>query len=107
MRGTILVLDTPFFTRTGTNGVFRLERLPVGRYTLKAWLDEKTEWKRSVELREVLPGALSSDSATGDAPRVQARPIIRRRGYPLFGVRLTAAARRSPDPCSGLTMRWN
>lgn len=52
MRGTIVVLDTPYFTRTDTNGVFRLERLPVGRYTLKAWLDEKTEWKRSVELRE-------------------------------------------------------
>ena len=51
MRGTILVLDTPHFTRTDTNGVFRLEHLPAGKFTLKAWLDEKQTLARPVELR--------------------------------------------------------
>jgi len=52
MRGTILVLDTPHFTRTDTNGVFRLEHLPAGKFTIKAWLNEKTERQRDVELRD-------------------------------------------------------
>jgi plastocyanin len=52
MRGTILVLNTPHFTRTDTNGDYRLERLPAGRFVLKAWLDDKTELKHDVELSE-------------------------------------------------------
>jgi len=54
MRATILVLDTPHFGRTGTNGSFRLEGLPAGKFKLKAWLDEKTTLERDVELK---PGA--------------------------------------------------
>ena len=50
MRGIILVLDTPHFTKTDTNGHFRLEGLPAGRFTLKAWLNEKTSLQREVEL---------------------------------------------------------
>ena len=52
MRGTILVLDTPHFTLTDTNGNFRLEHLPAGNFTLKVWLNEKTELTRAVELKE-------------------------------------------------------
>ena len=52
MRGTILVLDTPHFTRTDTNGNFRLENLPVGKFVLKAWLDEGHILERPVELRD-------------------------------------------------------
>src|ERR1043166_2978751 len=37
MRATILVLDTPYFTKTDTNGGFRLEHLPAGKFTVKAW----------------------------------------------------------------------
>jgi hypothetical protein len=51
MRGIILVLDTPYFTKTDTNGHYRLESLPAGRFTLKAWLNEKTTWQREVELQ--------------------------------------------------------
>lgn len=50
MRGLILVLDTPYFVVTGADGRFRLSRLPAGRYTLKAWIDSKTTWERSVQL---------------------------------------------------------
>ncbi len=52
MRGTILVLDTPHFTKTDTNGNYRLEHLPTGKYTLKAWIDEATVWERQVDLEE-------------------------------------------------------
>jgi plastocyanin len=50
MRGIILVLDTPYFTKTDTNGHYRLENLPAGRCTLKAWLNEKTTLQRDIEL---------------------------------------------------------
>jgi plastocyanin len=50
MRGTILVLDTPYFTTTTTNGVYRLENLPAGNYVLKAWVNEKRIYERPVEL---------------------------------------------------------
>ena len=42
MRGLILVLDTPHFTRSDTDGRYRLAGLPAGRYTLKAWTNSKT-----------------------------------------------------------------
>jgi plastocyanin len=50
MRGVILVLDTPYFTRTQTNGVYRLEHLPAGQYQLKAWVDEKHVYEKAVNL---------------------------------------------------------
>lgn len=50
MRGTILVLDTPYFVTTRTNGAYRLENLPAGKFVLKTWVNEKTTWERPVEL---------------------------------------------------------
>ena len=50
MRGLILVIDTPYFVVTGTDGSYRLSGLPTGRYKLKAWLDSKTTLEREVEL---------------------------------------------------------
>jgi plastocyanin len=50
MRGIILVLDTPHFTRTETNGLYKLEGLPAGQYTLKAWVDEKHVYEKPVSL---------------------------------------------------------
>ena len=51
MRGTILVLDTPYFTTTKTNGEYRLTNLPSGSYVLKAWVDEKHEYEKPVSLK--------------------------------------------------------
>ena len=51
MRGLILVLNTPYFIVTDTEGRFRLSGLPSGRYTLKAWIDSKTTRETSVELK--------------------------------------------------------
>jgi plastocyanin len=50
MRGVILVLDTPYFTRTDTNGVYELRNLPAGKYVLKVWADEKHVAERPVSL---------------------------------------------------------
>jgi plastocyanin len=51
MRGVILVLDTPYFTCTDTNGAYTLTNLPAGRYQLKAWADEKRVATKPVELK--------------------------------------------------------
>ena len=51
MRGTILVLDTPYFTTTQTNGEYQMTNLPSGNYLLKAWVDEKHEYERPVLLK--------------------------------------------------------
>ena len=51
MRGLILVLNTPYFVMTDTDGHFRLSGLPAGRYTLKAWIDSRTTREKPVELK--------------------------------------------------------
>jgi plastocyanin len=51
MRGLILVLNSPYFAMTGTDGHFRLSGLPAGHYTLKAWIDSRTTRERPVELK--------------------------------------------------------
>ena len=52
MRGLILVLNTPYFVMTDTNGQFRLSGLPAGRYTLKAWIDSRTTREKPVDLKD-------------------------------------------------------
>jgi plastocyanin len=52
MRATILVVDTPFFTKTDAKGAYKLTDLPSGKYTLKCWIDEKTSFERPVELKD-------------------------------------------------------
>jgi plastocyanin len=51
MRGLILVLNTPYFVMTDTEGRFRLSGLPAGRYTLRAWIDSRTTREKPVELK--------------------------------------------------------
>lgn len=51
MRAIILVLDTPHFILSDTEGNFRLTGLPPGRYTLKVWLNSKSTLERVVELQ--------------------------------------------------------
>ena len=52
MRGLILVLSTPYFAMTDTTGRFRLDKLPTGRYTLKAWIDSRTTREKPVDLKD-------------------------------------------------------
>ena len=51
MRALILVLDTPYFVLCDPQGLYRLEGLPAGRFTLKVWLDSRTTLERPVDLR--------------------------------------------------------
>jgi plastocyanin len=51
MRGTILVLDTPYFQKTDTAGRYRLEHLPAGSYLLKAWVAGDDVRERPMELK--------------------------------------------------------
>jgi plastocyanin len=51
MRGLILVLNTPYFVMTDTSGHFRLDGLPTGHYTLKAWIDSRTTQEKPVDLK--------------------------------------------------------
>ena len=50
MRALILVLDTPHFVMSDTEGRYRLSGLPAGHYTLKAWLTSKTTREQPVSL---------------------------------------------------------
>jgi plastocyanin len=51
MRGLILVLDTPYFVVSEPDGRFRLSGLPSGHYKLKAWVDSRTTFEKSVDLK--------------------------------------------------------
>ncbi|MFN2621397.1 MAG: carboxypeptidase regulatory-like domain-containing protein [Chthoniobacterales bacterium] len=51
MRGTILVLETPYFQKTDTAGRYRLEHLPAGSYVLKAWVAGDDIRQRPMELK--------------------------------------------------------
>jgi plastocyanin len=51
MRGIILVLDTPYFARTQTNGAYCLTNLPAGHYRLKAWADPRHVYEEPVDLQ--------------------------------------------------------
>src|SRR5215469_6626026 len=52
MRGLILGLNTPYFVMTDTAGRFRLDKLPAGRHTLKAWIDSRTTHEKTIDLKE-------------------------------------------------------
>ncbi len=51
MRGLILVLNTPYFVMTDTAGHFRLDGVPAGHYTLKAWIDSRTTREKPVDVK--------------------------------------------------------
>ena len=51
MHGTVLVLETPFFTKTDTSGHYRLEHLPAGHFVLKAWVTQNDVREHSVDLK--------------------------------------------------------
>ena len=52
MRGTILVLETPYFQKSDTAGRYRIDHVPPGRYTLRAWISDNDVRDRTVELKK-------------------------------------------------------
>ena len=51
MRGTVLVLDSPFFKKTDSAGHYRIDHLPAGHFTVKAWVNEADVRERTVDLK--------------------------------------------------------
>ena len=59
MRGVILVLATPHFVITDTDGRFRLDGLPAGKFKLRAWVDSRTTLECAVELQDGVTSQVS------------------------------------------------
>jgi len=51
MRGTVLVLESPYFQKTDSAGRYRLEHLPAGHFTVKAWINEADVREHTVDLK--------------------------------------------------------
>ena len=51
MRGTILVLDTPYFVKTDSHGLYHLGPIPPGHYLLKAWVSDDDIRVQPVDVR--------------------------------------------------------
>lgn len=51
MHAIILVLETPYFQKTGEGGQYRLGNLPAGHYKLKVWINSKTTLEKEVDLK--------------------------------------------------------
>ncbi|HTG45876.1 MAG TPA: carboxypeptidase regulatory-like domain-containing protein, partial [Verrucomicrobiae bacterium] len=66
MRGLILVLETPYFVTTDTEGKFKLSGLPAGRHLLKAWVSSKRTIEQAVELTD---GAMLHLDFSAAAPK--------------------------------------
>jgi plastocyanin len=51
MRGTILVLETPYFQKSDASGRYRIDHVPPGRYTLKAWISDNDVRQQPAEVK--------------------------------------------------------
>ncbi len=52
MSAFIIVLDNPYFTKTGPDGTFILKNVPIGKYTLKTWHEKFKEKSKEVIVKE-------------------------------------------------------
>jgi len=51
MSGWIIVTESPFFDVTGADGRFKMENVPVGKYTLEVWHETLGKATQSVEVK--------------------------------------------------------
>lgn len=59
MSATILVLDTPWFTKPDSSGAFQLHGLPEGRYSVRAFHPEHGSQQRTITVGDGAPMAQS------------------------------------------------
>ena len=63
----VLVVDTPYFAKSGSDGIARLEGLPPGNYTIHAWHPSAVPVKEAISL-----SAAGHKTQFKLAPRAQA-----------------------------------
>ncbi|MES2475551.1 MAG: carboxypeptidase regulatory-like domain-containing protein [Verrucomicrobiota bacterium] len=51
MKAVVVVVDSPWFGVTDAAGKFKLSGIAAGNYTLRAQLDEKTQWSKPITIR--------------------------------------------------------
>ncbi len=59
MRGSILVLQTPYFTTTSAAGTFTLPSLPAGEYTVKVWHQRLSGAAQTASITDAKPASVS------------------------------------------------
>ena len=70
MRAMLLVLDTPWFTTTDTDGRFDLGSIPTGSYRVRAFLPSE----QTLEARVVVNAGNATRVVLGNGERVDVRP---------------------------------
>jgi plastocyanin len=81
MFGFIVVLDTPFHTRAGVDGRFRLQDLPAGEGELVVFHDRARPWRRAVD-----PAGAGAVDIRLDLDRRRVPPHMNKFGRP-YGAR--------------------
>ncbi len=51
MSASIVVLNNPFFSKTGNDGKFSITNIPPGQYTLKTWHEKKRPHEQKVTVK--------------------------------------------------------
>lgn len=75
----VLVLDTPFYTRTDESGAAELKGLPPGEYTLRAWHAPMQQEEAGEALRlEATPPAPLTLRIKGDTGDTRDVPVLNR-----------------------------
>jgi plastocyanin len=81
MEAYLLVVDTPYFAKTGSDGHARISNVPPGRYTLRLWHPRSTHAPESREV-EVRGNALALHAVAVIAPAViKPRPALESGSY--------------------------
>ncbi len=55
MGAVVMVLENPYFAVTGPDGKFKIENVPPGSYTLKAWSEKLPEATKQVTVAAGAP----------------------------------------------------
>lgn len=50
MRAYVLVVETPYYTRTDAKGNFKIKGVPAGKYALHVQIGQKEGWKTEVQI---------------------------------------------------------
>lgn len=79
MGTVILVLETPYIARPGTDGAFQFDRVPPGPYTLVAWHERGG---RTSERIEVSAAGQTDVALSLDASGFKAQPHLNKFGKP-------------------------